>query len=398
MSMSAWTGPTATRVVDQAPAPITAANGARFMPDSGPAQVTASSTVEGPPQPPIVVNTDAGPVTLVELPTLTTRAQAAQEIGDDSAGEAKSLRDLADGLWMQRGQALVSKVGAWEPPSALKPLVEQARALTATVEAEASRLQSIQDEPHSGISGLVGRVSSWNQSRQVSAERAKALAQLKPLLVQIGRQSPSPTAGDADVIGSQATAAESQAQNFEARSKEAAALAASTNDEVQRRTASVRELGFDALYTAAYLNQYGAQPVQSPLMLKRGEQAFLSVTATLARQQTRRQWVGGSSGFSFPIGHTGIRYRVGSFRGHPIEQQFLGKLGLGTLVVTNQRIAFVGTTKSTSVALTKLLHVECYSDALAVFQEGRETPDFFFVGQPKLAVFWINWLLARASS
>jgi hypothetical protein len=132
-------------------------------------------------------------------------------------------------------------------------------------------------------------------------------------------------------------------------------------------------------------------------MLKKGEQACLSVAATLARQQTRRQWVGGSQGFSFPIGHTGIRYRVGSFSGHPIEQQSLGRLDTGTLVVTNRRLAFIGSTKSTSVVFAKLLHVECYSDALAIFQEGREKPDFFYVAQPNYVLFFINWFVNQAA-
>jgi hypothetical protein len=219
-----------------------------------------------------------------------------------------------------------------------------------------------------------------------------------PFLAQIGRQAPDPSVPEADVIGTQATAAEVKAQDLEEQSKVAAGIAASADEEVHRRADSEREMGFDALYLAAYLHQYGPQPVENPLVPKRGELAYFSVAATLARQQTRRQWVGGSQGFSLPIAHTGIRYRVGSFRGHPVEQQFLNKLGPGTLVITNQRIAFIGSTKSLSVLLTKLLHVECYSDAVAVFQEGRENPDYYFVGQPKLALFWINWMLDKASA
>ena len=346
----------------------------------------------------MVVSTKGGPVTLLELQALVTRGKAAQEIADQSMSEAASLRGLAERVWAQRGRALISKAGSWKPPSGLEPLVKEATALAAAVDSESSRMESIRNEPHSGISGLVERVSTWNEGRHVSAERSKTLAQLDPLLAQIGRQSPSPSTGDADLLGSQAAAAETQASELEARSKESASVAASVDDEVMRRNASVRELGYDALYMAAYLAQYGPQPVQSPLLPKRGEQAYLSVPATLARQQTRRQWVGGSSGVSIPIGHTGIRYRVGSFRGHPIEQQFIGKLGPGSLVVTNQRLAFIGTTKSTSVALNRLLHIECYSDALAVFHEGREAPDFYFISQPKLVLFWINWLLDKASA
>jgi hypothetical protein len=167
--------------------------------------------------------------------------------------------------------------------------------------------------------------------------------------------------------------------------------------EIQRRSEAQSEMGFDAPYLAATLSTRGPQPVESPLILKKGEQACLAAPATLARQQTRRQWVGASQGFSFPIGHTGIRYRVGSFRGHPVEQQLLGKLDSGTLVLSNQRLAFIGSTKSTSVAFAKLLHVECYSDALAVFEEGRENPDYYYVDQPKYVLFFINWFLNQTA-
>jgi hypothetical protein len=157
-------------------------------------------------------------------------------------------------------------------------------------------------------------------------------------------------------------------------------------------------MGFDAPCLGAYMKTYGAAEVESPLILKRGEKASMVMPATLARNQSRRQWVGGSQGFSFPIGHTGIRYRVGSFHGHPVEQQFLGHLDTGRLVVTNQRIAFIGQLKSTSIPLAKLLHVECYPDAVAVFIEGRENPDFYLVAQPKYALFMINWFLDAAGS
>jgi len=155
-------------------------------------------------------------------------------------------------------------------------------------------------------------------------------------------------------------------------------------------------MGFDAPYVAAYLKTYGPPEVESPLILKRVERACMVAPVTLARQQTQRQWVGGSQGFSFPIGHTGIRYRVGSFHGHPIEQQSIVKVDTGTLVITNQRVAFIGQAKSTSVPLAKLLHIQVYSDAVAVFQEGREKPNFYLMAQPKYALFMINWFLNQS--
>jgi hypothetical protein len=41
--------------------------------------------------------------------------------------------------------------------------------------------------------------------------------------------------------------------------------------------------------------------------------------ASLMKEVAVRQWQGGYSGFSFPIGKSGIRYRVGGTRGQSVE-------------------------------------------------------------------------------
>lgn len=301
-------------------------------------------------------------------------------------------------LWIQRGKFLVERAANWAATPQLAELVRQAAPLKQGVDADDARLQSIQGEERHGVGGLIGKVGDWSESRKTSTDRARLDAQLHPLLEQIGQQAPEVTLPDADSLRAQALAAGAQAQQLESQAAATTASAGLGEEEVQRRTDAEREMGFDAPYLAASLHANGPQPIESPLILKRGEQAALAVAATLARQQTHRQWVGGSQGFSFPIGHTGIRYRVGSFRGHPVEQQSLGRLDTGTLVVSNQRLAFIGSTKSTSVVFAKLLHVECYSDALAVFQESREKPDFYYVAQPKYVLFFINWFLNQAAA
>jgi hypothetical protein len=277
--------------------------------------------------------------------------------------------------------------------SPLSEVVGQARALYEGETADDGRLRSIQAEEHHGVAGIVGKVGGWNESRNISADRAKLDLQLHPLLMRIGQEAPAVTVPDADLVRKEAAAAADQAKQLESEAEGVAATAALAEEEIKRRGDAQSAMGFDAPYLAASFSTRGPQPVQSPLILKKGEQACLAVPATLARQQTRRQWVGASQGFSFPIGHTGIRYRVGSFRGHPVEQQFLTKLSAGTLVVSNQRLAFIGSAKSTSVVFTKLLHVECYSDALAIFQEGREKPDFYYVDKPQYVLFFVNWFL-----
>ena len=346
---------------------------------------------------PAVVATDGGPVTLVELAGLRTRVESLHGEAASLTAQGGSLRSLAEGLWIQRGRILIEKAAGWSVTPELSELIRKAAPLKQQVEADDARLQSIHGQEHGGVGGLLGKVGDWSESRKTSADRGKMDAQLHPLLLQIGQQAPEVTLPEADSVRTQAVATGTQAQQLESQAAGAAAAASLATEEVQRRSDAEHEMGFDAPYLAASLHTNGPQPIESPLILKRGEQASLSVPASLARQQTRRQWVGGSQGVSFPIGHTGIRYRVGSFRGHPVEQQSLVRLDTGTLVVTNQRLAFIGATKSTSVAFAKLLHVECYSDALAVFLEGREKADYYYVAQPKYVLFFINWFLNQAT-
>jgi hypothetical protein len=360
------------------------------------AESTRTSLDTGPA--PQVVATEGGTVTLLDLASLRVRAQTLQQEAGTTEQQAKSLRALAEDLWVQVGTSLITRLGQWSPSPEVAPLTQQAAALTAKAASDDSDLQSIHDRQLGGLSGFAGKLGSWNESRKLSSDRQQIEFQLRPVLVQIARLSPESVDPKIDSTRSQAIAADSQAQALQERTESLSMDAKASSEELKRRTDAEHEMGFDAPYVAAYLKTYGPPEVQSPLILKRGERACLVAPATLARQQTRRQWVGGSQGFSFPIGHTGIRYRVGSFHGHPIQQQSIGKLDSGTLVISNQRIAFIGKVKSTSVPFAKLLHVECYSDAVAVFQEGRENPDFYMTAQPKYALFMVNWFLNQAAS
>lgn len=355
--------------------------------------MSATASNQQPTMTPTIVNTDGGSVTLADLATLRSKLTTLQQEASAKASQSKSLQSLAQDRWSQLGELLLASGQKWSPQPELVDLVRQAEALKEKIDAEDSALRSVGTQERTGVARVFGRVSDWNKNRGITAQRSALQAELAPILIQIGHQAITRAMPDADSIRTQASAAETEATTFNSEAAGATIAAGSLSAEIQQRSESERELGFDGPYMAAYLQAHGAAPVQSPLILKKGEEASLAVPATLARQQTQQQWVGGSQGFSFPIGHTGIRYRVGSFHGHPIQQQSLGKLDTGTLVVTNQRIAFIGHVKSTSISLAKLLHVECYSDAVAVFLEGRENPDFYLTAQPKYAVFMINWAL-----
>ena len=332
-------------------------------------------------------------MTLATLDQLEARATQWRDWIAESTTMARSLRSQADDHLAAAGAVLAARAADWQVPAELKAPVEQAQAITAQIAADDSSAAALKNQEASA--GIFARVGLRHHERQVQDDRDAAAARARALFVQIGRTAPSTSVAEAESERKSASDLGARAAGLEAQIQAAQARDSNRDGEIARRKSAVKEMGFDALYEAAVLKTSGARPVEAPLVLKRGEQAYLSVAATLARMVSRTHYVGGSSGFSFPIGHTGIRYRVGSYRGHPVSQESLTRLDSGDFVVTNQRLAYVGRTKSVSVPLEKVLHVEVYNDAISIAREGKENPDFYLMASPKHAVFLINWVLSK---
>lgn len=340
-----------------------------------------------------VVQTDAGPVTLASVEELQTRAAQWRDWAAKASTTARSLRAQAEDHLAAAGSALLARTNDWTVPSDLLPTLERAKALAEHVTADDQRTAALKEEEPS--SGFLGRIGVRHQEHKVDRDRTQTAADLREILVPIARSAPISTIAEADDQRKVAADLEAQANGLEGQVAGAQGWAVACDQEVSRRQEAIKAMGFDSLYEAALLETSGAQPVDSPLVLKSGEQAYLSVPATLARMVTRTHFVGGSSGLSFPIGHTGIRYRVGAFRGEPVRQESLTKLDAGIFVLTNQRIAYLGPKKATSVPLPKVMHVEVYNDGLSIAREGKENPDFYLMANPKFAVFLLNWVLAK---
>jgi hypothetical protein len=255
------------------------------------------------------------------------------------------------------------------------------------------QIMELASKPHTGLGGFLRSLTDGHREHELETQRSKVLDQLKAALDTFVEQVPLKTIPEADAIRADAQLQLAQAKSLidEQHAKIEAGKAVA--DEIQRRQAAMKVMGFDSLYTAAWLQTHGPAHVASPLALKPKEEAYVSVPAVLARQTTRTRYSGGSQGFSFPIGHTGIRYRVGSFSGHPIQSSSITDVDEGTLVLSNMRIAFIGKLKSVVTQLPKLVHIESYNDALAVFQEGRENPNFYKISAPQYFLFYVNWIL-----
>jgi len=309
--------------------------------------------------------------------------------------KASSLENQAEQKFADAAAILVPRRSEANLSSVLAPDAEKAQKLVDQIASLNAQLQAREESPHSGLRAVFTKVGDWNEGRKLNAQRAASSSALRSILVSIGRNAGQTPIVEAQTLIDEAAELDRDASRIKGEAAETSARVSSYDQEIGLRQSSQEQMGFDALYTAAYLQTYGPPAVESPLELKKGEQAYLSVPATLSRNQTRTHFVGGSQGFSFPIGHTGIRYRVGSFHGQPISQQILTKVDSGSLVISNQRVAFIGTVKSVLIQLAKVVHVEVYKDAVAVFHEGRENPDFFLVQAPKQVTFYINWALNK---
>ena len=338
------------------------------------------------------VDLPSGPVTLESLDDLAAQlnqlaAEAKQILQSSEAPIANARLKLE-----QAGELLMAHKTEWDT-SAVANQVTAATQLQADVSQLNQQIQELASRPHTGLGGFLHSLTDGHHEHELEAQRSKVLDQLQAALATFVEQVPVKTIPEADALRADAQLQLAQAKSLideqHAKIEAGKALA----DEIQRRQAAMKAMGFDSLYTAAWLQTHGPAPVDSPLALKPKEHAYVSVPAVLARLTTRTRYAGGSQGFSFPIGHTGIRYRVGSFSGHPIQSSSITDVDEGTLVLTNMRIAFIGNLKSVVTQLPKLVHIESYNDALAVFQEGRENPNFYKISAPQYFLFYVNWIL-----
>ena len=334
----------------------------------------------------------SGQVTLETLDDLATQlnqlaAEAKQALQSSEAPIANAKLKVE-----QAGELLMANKTGWDI-TAVTNQVTAATQLQAEVSQLNQQIQELASRSHSGLGGFLHSLTDGHREHELEAQRFKVLDQLHAAIDTFVEQAPVKTIPEADALRADAQLQLAQAKSLidEQHAKIEAGKAVA--DEIQRRQAAMKVMGFDSLYTAAWLQTHGPARVSSPLALKPKEEAYVSVPAVLARQTTRTRYSGGSQGFSFPIGHTGIRYRVGSFSGHPIQSSSITDVDEGTLVLSNMRIAFIGKLKSVVTQLPKLVHIESYNDALAVFQEGRENPNFYKISAPQYFLFYVNWIL-----
>ena len=134
------------------------------------------------------------------------------------------------------------------------------------------------------------------------------------------------------------------------------------------------------------VSSYQGEPARGVLM-QAGESAFAQIgrCALLGDIKERGHFVAGSQGLSIPIGSIGgrtVRYRVGSTRGHyEPGAVHVGGVDEGQLVITDQRILFLGAKKTIECKLAKVVSAEVDDEGtITVAVSNRQAPMAVNVG------------------
>ncbi|MBI4608064.1 MAG: hypothetical protein HY726_03540 [Candidatus Rokubacteria bacterium] len=103
--------------------------------------------------------------------------------------------------------------------------------------------------------------------------------------------------------------------------------------------------------------------------LKGGEQLVWSFDFTdYYELRTKREYIGGYQGVSVRVAR-GLYYRVGGFRGRPVETEQMEYMDSGSFGITTHHIYFVGSTKALRIPYAKVISLVPHEDGVGVHRE-----------------------------
>lgn len=132
------------------------------------------------------------------------------------------------------------------------------------------------------------------------------------------------------------------------------------------------------------------------LMTKQGEEVHLEVHASLMKEVVHREYRGGSSGVSVPLG-LGIRFNTGGFRGRSVVLgTSLQVADSGLLSVTDRRLVYHGQRKTQESRYDRLVSLEAYTDGIRVGVSNRQNASLYRVPSGAVVAAVVNAATQRA--
>ena len=341
-----------------------------------------------------MVDTPDGPVTQAPIETLEQTVfqeqGEAQQFGTQIAGLQNQLLELQT----RAGSILTVRQAEWASAdrAARIQVAQGMERLIATLEQSITQLEQ---QPRQGLGGFVRGLRDKHDIESLETKLRSARVELDNRYRAVADElDPTTGVADADSLLAQIKSGAGQLSDLAARKEELANTTTRLLAEIARRKAAVATFGFDAPAVQADLIANGVRPIQTSLVLKHDEIAVAQTPARLCRYRTHTQYVGSSQGISIPLGH-GFRYRISGFRGSPIQVESLVNVDAGTLVVTNQRLVFLGSKRDVATPIAKLLQIEGFSNALGIGREGKETRDIYLLTHPAYLAIYLQWVVSH---
>lgn len=118
-----------------------------------------------------------------------------------------------------------------------------------------------------------------------------------------------------------------------------------------------------------------------PFNFQKSEQlVWLFKEVNYFEQKTRREYVGGYQGASIRVAK-GLYFRVGGFRGRPVESSENVHVDTGLLGITNKHVYFAGPMKSFRIPYDKIVSMTPYSDGVGIQRDAASAkPQSFVMG------------------
>jgi hypothetical protein len=109
--------------------------------------------------------------------------------------------------------------------------------------------------------------------------------------------------------------------------------------------------------------------------------------------KTRTEYQGGSQGLSFRIAK-GVYYRMGAFKGHPVQRTERVHADTGVLAITSKHIYFGGDEKSFRVRFDRIVSFLAFTDGVGIVRDAANArPQIFVTGDG-----WLAYNLVTAAS
>lgn len=130
--------------------------------------------------------------------------------------------------------------------------------------------------------------------------------------------------------------------------------------------------------------------VSTPLLLRKGEYCVFGVEAEAAKERSRTVRVNYGGPTARVRIMKGVYYSMGSVNVSREREEYMHSFGHGVLAATNKRLLWMSPSKTVSIALTKIVMFEPFSDGVKIHKETGKPIVFSWPNDQGIGSVWVG--------